>query len=493
MKTLTVTFFLLASIALSAQNQGNIWYFGEGVGLDFNSGTPVVLDDGEIFGDPDGPDEFLYSEGCSTVSDNLGSLLFYSNGEQVWNRDHEVMPNGDDLMGMYSSTSAALIIPVPDNDSLFFVFTTDGLERDLENGLRYSVVDMCMEEGMGDVIADQKNIPLLDNAAEKLAAVKHENNKDVWLIAHEHGTDAFYTYLITNEGIDTTIITNIGSVHEGTGFYSAIGQMKASSDGNKIALVVGNVYPAILEVFDFDASTGVISNAMSLDTDNGEYGLEFSPDGGKLYTQNFSGIQQYDLFAGTVDDINASKTNVSNSACVPGGMQLGPDGRIYVNRCSNNVSIIETPNLSGEDCSFNEDGIDFSPNQARVSFPSFIAGFAYTNKLPQCYEPTDPKEEEEEEEEEETEDTTTVNIQEASLTAWMVYPNPVFDQILIETNNQSFNILISHIGGQLILNENFTETDKVAINVSSLESGMYIYTIIVDGQKIKTGTFIKQE
>ncbi len=478
MKTLLLASFLIFSASVYAQNQGNIWYFGEGVGFDFNSGSPDVLTDGQVFGNPVFDGEYPYSEGSSVISDNLGNLLFYSNGEKVWNRDHEVMPNGDGLLGMYSSTTAALIVPVPESDSLFLVFTTDGLERDLENGLRYSVVNMCLDSGRGDVILEQKNLPLLDAATEKIAAVRHANNKDVWLIAHEHGTDAFFVYAITPDGIDTALVFNIGAVHEGFGSYSAIGQMKASSDGSRLALVFSNVFPAVAEVFDFDNATGVISNPISLETYGGEYGLEFSPDGSKLYTQSFNGILQYDLSTGSEAAINDSKFNLSPVACLPGGMHLGPDGRIYISRCSSNISVIEFPNESGTDCGFMEEGMSVAPLTAVASFPSFIAGFNYTNKLPQCYQP----QQEEEEEEVENEDTTTTNINEwAAAAEWSVSPNPAHGVIqLAGPPVKQARLYVYNSIGRAVLVQDLQAVPVQSVSIMDLSPGVYFYRIVSD-------------
>ena len=112
-----------------AQKQGNIWMFGQGGGLDFNSGSPVSISGSQIFGNPTETGDYAYSEGCSSIADSSGSLLFYSNGEKVWNKNNAIMPNGNAIMGFYSSTSAALIIPMPSSDSLYYLFTTDGFER----------------------------------------------------------------------------------------------------------------------------------------------------------------------------------------------------------------------------------------------------------------------------------------------------------------------------------------------------------------------------
>ncbi|MFC7667853.1 hypothetical protein ACFQT0_10980 [Hymenobacter humi] len=51
------------------------------------------------------------------------SLLFYTNGETVWNRKHQPMPNGRKLMGSGSSTQSALIVPDPGSGNVFYIFT----------------------------------------------------------------------------------------------------------------------------------------------------------------------------------------------------------------------------------------------------------------------------------------------------------------------------------------------------------------------------------
>jgi hypothetical protein len=80
---------LFLSINLYSQKESNIWYFGEFAGLDFSNGAPLALTDGQID----------TAEGCATISDANGQLLFYTDGKKVWNKNHQVMPNGTGLMG----------------------------------------------------------------------------------------------------------------------------------------------------------------------------------------------------------------------------------------------------------------------------------------------------------------------------------------------------------------------------------------------------------
>lgn len=169
---------ILFSLLSYSQKQGNIWYFGNHAGLNFNYSPPVVLTDGATYNAP----VELNSEGTAVICDSSGSLLFYTNGEKVWDKNHQVMPNGDGLLSNLSSTQAALILPQPGNNQYYYVFTTDDFDvNSLKYGFRYSVVDMCLNNETGDVTME-KNILLLDTVAEKLTAVKHENGIDYWVI-----------------------------------------------------------------------------------------------------------------------------------------------------------------------------------------------------------------------------------------------------------------------------------------------------------------------
>ena len=113
-KLLILLLFLLPTISFS-QKEAAIWYFGQYAGLDFNSGSPVVLTNGQL-------NTF---EGCATISDGTGALLFYTDGVTVWDRSHTIMPNGRRLLGDTSSTQSAIIIPRPNNTEQYYIFTVD--------------------------------------------------------------------------------------------------------------------------------------------------------------------------------------------------------------------------------------------------------------------------------------------------------------------------------------------------------------------------------
>ena len=94
-----------------AQRQNNIWYFGNGAGLDFNSGKPIALKKGKLFTE----------EGCASVSNQSGQLLFYTNGVKVWDADHTVMEGGQSLAGGVSSTQSTIIVATPGDKTKYYI------------------------------------------------------------------------------------------------------------------------------------------------------------------------------------------------------------------------------------------------------------------------------------------------------------------------------------------------------------------------------------
>ncbi|MDZ7848684.1 MAG: hypothetical protein U5L96_19195 [Owenweeksia sp.] len=123
--TLLILFGLLLTGLLAAQHQADHWYFGQYAAMAFNNGQPAALSDSKMYA----------PEGCATISHpKTGQLLFYTSGEKVWNRQHEVMPNGTGLHGFISSIQSAVIVPAPCDSNQYYIFTADGATPDIING-----------------------------------------------------------------------------------------------------------------------------------------------------------------------------------------------------------------------------------------------------------------------------------------------------------------------------------------------------------------------
>ena len=379
MKKIFLLLFTLISISLFAQKQTNNWYFGEdGGGITFNTTPPTALANGQLH----------TVEGTSTMSDSSGNLLFYTDGDTVWDKNNLPMPNGTGLWGHESSTQSALATPYPGSDTLFYIFTTDAGAG--PHGFCYSIVDITKNAGAGDVIV--KNVQLLTPTTEGQTAVKHgQNCNDIWLIVHDINSNAFYSYLVTNSGISAPVISNTGVVRDSTNFG---GQIKISLDGKKLA--IGNYTSSdSLQVFDFNDITGVISNPFSLSPSPngiGVYGIAFSPDNSKLYTADLLDLWQYDLTAGSPAAIDASKDSIGQVN--PAGMQIASDGKIYVISAMAAVlppyyiSVINDPNQLGLACNFVTNSIIVgSINIGSIPhfFEGYLTGYANTAALKANY------------------------------------------------------------------------------------------------------------
>lgn len=341
-RTLLLACCLCFSVnAALAQLQNNQWRFGNGGGISFNSSPPTFVAGSAI----------ATFEGSASVADRAtGNLLFYSDGVTVWGANNLPMPNGTGLLGgtvgLQSSTTAAVIVPVPGNANRYYLFTID--EQASNNGLRYNVIDMSLNGGFGDVVAGQKNIALFLTGSEKLQVVPNSTNDGYWVVTHDLPGNTFFAFAVTSTGVSTTPVSStLGGVH-GNG----AGHMKFNRQFNRLAM--GNFFTNQIELFDFNNATGQFSNFVGWThsfPQNVFYGVEFSPDGSKLYVSNLSQITQYDISSGTSATIAATAFVVVNAVFGQiASLQLGPDHRIYIN--NGNIDVIACPDNAGASCGY---------------------------------------------------------------------------------------------------------------------------------------------
>ncbi|GAA3599044.1 T9SS type B sorting domain-containing protein [Flavivirga amylovorans] len=394
-----ITFTILCfSLHSYAQNEASNWYFGSNAGIRFNpNGTITELTDGQLNTD----------EGCTTISDVDGNLLFYTDGITVWDRLHRPMPNangiaGNGLYGDPSSTQSAIVIPKPKDPNIYYIFTADtSLNGDPDLGFHYSEVDMRLNGTFGDVIS--KNINLLLNSTEKISAVvKDCNTQALWVITLSslNGNPAdtvfntFHAYEVTDTGIQTTPVS---STFNDLAVIDQRGYLKLSPDGTKLACA--NSVDGLF-LYDFDVDTGIVSNQEKININfsrpgkrQSPYGIEFSQNNNILYVttyynpetneelrspaEQYGALLQYDL---TATNINTTEVVIDNRQTYRGSLQLGPDGRIYramsitYPQGSPFLSVINNPNVLGTACNYEHNAIRLSRN-SRQGLPPFITSF----------------------------------------------------------------------------------------------------------------------
>ena len=359
-----IIFLLLSFTGLSQPGPNSNWYFGVQAGITFNSGSPVALTNGAL----------LTFEGVAAMSDQSGNLLFYTNGVTVWNRNHVPMTNGTGLLGDQSSTQSAVIVQKPGSPNIYYIFTSD---NDVgPDGIRWSEVDMTQSAGLGSVTAN-KNVSLYAPSCEKLCVVRNCNNVDAWVISHDWNTNTFRSWSVSALGVGVIQSWSLAGVVPNGIQQSSYGQLKASPNGRKLAACyygLSNGGLNVIQTYDFNPTTGFVSNAQTISTEVGIYGCEFSPDGKILYGGCNQGLLlQWNLCAGTLAQIQASRTVISNAGPFIGSLQTGPDGKIYVARNATSLSVISNPNVAGTGCNYQDLSIPLAGRISRMGLPNFAS------------------------------------------------------------------------------------------------------------------------
>ncbi|KAA5532343.1 T9SS type B sorting domain-containing protein [Taibaiella lutea] len=346
MKHFILLFFIACSFCAFSQNDDKVWVFGTHAGINFNTTPPSAI-----------TTAITGYEGTASICDENGQLLFYTQGIDIWDRNHQIMPNGAGIMpvlgGTPTTTQQAAIVKMPGSDSKYYVFSLrDGNVEDAK--LYYSIVDMSLNSGFGDVIPSQKTI-LVDSYMTEKMTVAAGNNCDAWLMLRSAYMQ-YKAFHITAAGLNPVpVISAVGSGSAGNYIY---GYLVISPDRTKMAAAVQTAF----ELYDFDATTGLVSNPRFVPSTTSPYpdsyyGLSFSPDNTKLYTASIgNGIKQFDITQPTITAIQNSVVSVSSMMAA--AIRIAPDGKIYIpHLASDIVSSIDYPNLAGAACQFNANAL----------------------------------------------------------------------------------------------------------------------------------------
>lgn len=373
MKIKILLLLFLCCTSLNAQiRRDAVWCFGDSVQIDFNQ-TPPAISNCAIR---------TRGTACS-ITDSLGHILFYCQTGYtpfdgltnklavVFNQQNQLMENGDSLVGdgWYHEMQ---IIPNPANTNQYYIFHT-GMTVNPE--LYYSVIDMTYNNGLGKVT--QKNV-LINNLngefiTENITAIKHGNGRDYWLLykSYFNYNDSIHRYLISEDGISSEMIQRIGQVPN-----SGIIRFYFNSTGTKMVLVSAS---GLLEYYDFDRCTGLLSNMTVINPETQIpsdffWSAAFSPNDSVLYVtvdDTLNCLYQFNLYAPSI----ASTRQLIHSFNFPyygaGDLRTAINGKIYwgiayddgngfnfpyadttYNSINMNLSVINQPNQLGTACNF---------------------------------------------------------------------------------------------------------------------------------------------
>jgi len=480
---ITIIIFVFPSLSFAQLKHDYHWFFGnesgntfqqvEGIDVNFNN-NPISADFLEI------PFEIYFSN--ATMSDEEGNLLFYTNGCEIANKNHEIMMNGDSLnpgeihdficwRGYAGTHQSCLAIPSPQDNEEYLLFHKALIYDDNFNvftdKLYYSLIDMDLDGGLGGVV--EKNIIMVEDSLRsgEMTAIKHSNGEDWWLINGSYLSNEYFTFLITPDTIEGPYYQNIGLPHTYQG--DGGGQVIFSPDGTKYVRFnnIDQIY-----LYNFDRTTGLFSNFEFIEVQDTIIiaGCAISPNSQFLYASTRNELYQFDLEAA---DIEESKIliDVYDGFADPlptsfQRMELGPDCRIYMNSTNSvdELHVIHNPDEQGLACNFEQRAFQL-PSNHQFSMPHFPY-YRMDTDFPIC------------------DSNLVVNSTEIfrplkkKIT---LYPNPTYGELNIsvpEGIKGNANLQIFSSLGQLVFDNQFSiEAAKETLDLTFLPVGIYLVFI----------------
>jgi len=398
MKKIVLYILIISCIKQYAQNETINWYFGNKAGLNFDLGQRNVLANSQM----------NTPAGSTSISNAEGLLMFYSDGQTIWNRAHEILENGTDLAGDNNNYQSAIIIPNPVNEQIYYLFysrVNKTTNSTFSVGLYYSEIRFTNQNPLG--IVTIKNQFLGEQAPdERFTAVHHKNGESFWLITlrgidsdPEKDKRLFKVYNITENGVNSNSVDTQLDIS-----IANKSAMKISVDGSKL-LVTGNSTNQDLRYvheFNFNNETGTISLVRNIILEPPfppqewlPRGIEISPNGEFAYI-GFSAppgdaILQLELNPTDVSTEPRVLIHIAPPGVNVESLQLANDQKIYValkNEEENiqNIGVISFPNEKGIASNYSNRGI-ITPAFSRKGLPTFVQSFfaSKINAVNQCF------------------------------------------------------------------------------------------------------------
>ena len=505
---LTSIFFFVGH--LISQNEGYIWVTGHdsytsnanfgGITINFNNDTLIVSKEDRYM-------DFGSGVSAGICSPN-GQLLVYSNGCTIANSENLMVENGDSInfgdvfsiqcdptenSGYTSGTQSAIMLPLPGSGNLIYLFHKrifysfnpfDVRSKDL----LYSIIEVSANNDLGKVIT-KNQIACQDSFAfGDMTAVRHANGEDWWLVSPGDRNNKYFIFKFDAAGISLIHELALGDPTPSSG--EGGGQVLFSPDGSKY--IRYNPKNKI-RMFDFDRSTGLLSNYQNIDVDFGDFdpfdgGMAISPNGQYLYITAKIDLYQLDLFAA---DISASQTLIGEYdgygdplATNFGSGIMGPDCKLYIfpGNDSRAVHVIHNPNEAGAACNFDQRGLP-TPSYHGATFPNFP-----NFRLGALGEPVSPCA------------GYTVNSTEApvfntALPLLSVFPNPASSYVRVLPNvvlpDGALWSLYDGLGRRVRTVLPGGVNEAVELSTQNLPTGLYLWELqAVDGRRLGSGKLV---
>jgi hypothetical protein len=430
---------------------------------------------------------------CHTsICDTRGNLLFYSNGYNVYDKNNNIMPNGNHFNhstygdiyingnSLYPENKGAIFIPSVNDSNTFYMFYENmeyqesGGGNLLPSKLRYLVVDKSLNGGLGDVVFKDSTLICCDTLLNgNLFATRHGNGSDWWLIVKKYHSTQYYKILIDANGVHTPSIQQLGTPYLSFPTYPCQGDI--SNNGDKIVYLQTNLnlQGGQLDVLDFDRCTGNLSNAHSEtinilnSTDTLDWWItNISPNGKLLYANDGYHMWQMDL---TSKNIVSSRTKVGNwdgsfspNASYFYQMKNGIDSKTYVSCYGGNsfIHVINKPDSFGLTCNFVQKQIFVGTiNNGHIGYGSFPNTPNYSLGKSSC--------------------SVGIENLNSENVGFNIFPNPTHSSFTINFSNDWNNaaIRVFNVTGQMIVEKQNQNGKQFSIDLSHQSAGIYFVEV----------------
>jgi DNA-binding beta-propeller fold protein YncE len=373
----TLLLSLCLGANLSAQFYDNHWMMGYAGGdetppTDSFGISILSFFDAELHIENNQEIDLCFYGSGNALSDYDGNLLLYSNNLEIRDSEDQLITNGEfEENGFSEQNSPQTFVYLPFNfiDLTHYVqMTYTNVSPSTGTDLSSSLINTLGTLGIYQRIENILTGPL--NAGQ-LTACRHANGRDWWVLIPAANQSTVHSVLLNPNGI-----TSVNTFEVSYEMQSGLGQSKFSPDGSHYIrynnVTIGE--EDYLDIFDFDRSTGRVSNHRhtNIGSDASAGGVAISPSSQYLYVPHYNHVFQYDLWA---EDIFATQDTV---ATYDGYLewnilhsrffmaQLAPDGKIYMNNASGvkTLHVIESPDKRGVACDVRQHSIQLPNNNS---------------------------------------------------------------------------------------------------------------------------------
>ena len=367
-KFVVLLFILFFTQNLYAQKEDYNWVLYNHLRVDFNQEPPLIA--------TDVPTLVGNFTNLTSMSDDLGNLLFYINGTRLYNYNHQLIFTTPTV----SLSNQVNVVPHPTDAKKYFWFVPIVFP---ERKFVIYTIDMNANSGLGSV-------------TETYSFIGAETPKDFVISRKSNSADYWFIRIYS----DNVVVNSLSStgLNNATTYNLALGE---NSNSFKVTPDMSTIFVRVsataLYALDINSRTGEIQNFRSIFTQTSGiyYYFEFSRNNEYVYiaSQNNSTretkISQFSLHS------LSNETEFLNSEVVLyhqtldsnyplRDMQIAPNNKIYITFNDYYLWSIDNPDLPYPSCVVNNQSLWLNGAKSGGYLPNYFYYYANFNYQTFC-------------------------------------------------------------------------------------------------------------